>query len=108
MQTKTMVSNDETYEFEIISSFVKAVKDKNGDERVKVIKPQAIYRIKCLIQDITSVSEAFNSRGEVSKNRCYIFHRDYKDLLIRGGYKRTCEIVFPNEQEKRIGYGSGK
>ena len=102
-----MVTSD-TYEFKVISSFCKQLKNKNGEDYIKIVKPVAIYKLQCLITDISSVTEAFNNRGDIAKNKCYIYHRDYKDLLVKGGYESICKIVFPEEENKKIGYGGSK
>lgn len=109
MQDRIMVAGNETYEFQVISSFGKTVKDNEGKDCFKVMKSSAIYKLKCLVSDVTAVSEAFNTNGNVAKNRCFIFHKEYKDLMVKGSYEKTCSIVFPPEENKSVGYyGSSK
>ena len=103
-----MVNENGTYEFTVISAFGKNIKSPNGEDQFKIIKPQAEYRVKCLIVDVLSVSEAFTRNGDIAKNRCYILHKEYKELLVKGNYNRICDVVFPNGENNTIGYGRSK
>lgn len=103
-----MVKDDETYEFVIISSFARNVRDKNGNDVMKVLKPEVTYKMRCNLADVTVVLESFNRNGGISKGRCCIWHKEYKELLVRGDYKKICGIVFSGDEEPKIGYGRSK
>jgi hypothetical protein len=104
-----MVREGNIYEFMVITSFAKNAKDKTtGEEILKIVKPEVIYRFNCYLEDITAISESFNKNGGIQKDKCFINHKEYKELLVLGSYNKISNIIFPEEEETKIGYGSSK
>ena len=99
------MAQEECYEFIVLNTLTKNVSGKNGELETKIMVREARSRIICWLADITAVQESFSKTGKVSRNNCYIFHKDYRELLVKGSYEKIRDIVFPSAEEKKIGYG---
>lgn len=94
-------------ELKIISDVFasKIIKSKSKKPQIKeiLVKRDGIYRKSIQKDKIISVTEIFDKKGEIVKDKCFVNIENEGIFTVSGSYKKITEEVFEGKKTK-IGF----
>ncbi len=75
------------HEFRVIGNLY-----NNDPENPKIVKLNLTTRWLVDLDDIRSITESYNSKGKIHKNRCIVYHRDEGYKVVLGNYNKLSKL----------------
>jgi|SRR5690554_2760701 len=85
--------NNYIYEFILVNDLYE--EDDEGNSIL--IKKDMSLKHTCCVRDIDSVTQMFNEKGRIKKDRCKITIRDGSIYTVKGSYDTIKDVVFPKK-----------
>jgi len=73
------------------------VYDEDEDGNDILLKRDAVIRDSFYVDSIVSVTEALNRNGNPYKSRCFIYHAERGNILLKHPYKEIVELKEEDE-----------
>lgn len=83
---------NESKEYIEVTSVSSIYSEPNKEGKQKLIKSGILTKLSMYLDDIQAHEEAFNTKGNLQKNMCKIYHRHIGPIVIKESYNNISKL----------------